>query len=1303
LGDNSSRITSIESGAHTFTGIKTFEGDVILESNLRINGDLLVANTVHMIVSDPIMELGANNINTGDLGIIMTRHGETGNVAIVYDESQDVLNVGYTLSNAYGNTITMDTANSLTLQVNGALNVGSNIVIDDTASNVIEVSGNVKTDSLFLGNFEVVASHGLSHVTAVSAATNDTVYLNNPTTGLVVVSNVSVGENLDVTSNLTVSGNTVVSQELSVSGNTALSSNLTVSGNTALSSNLFVTGNVGIGTTEPTESLDIVGNLNLQKVSNTASIKLNSNIVMELPKHDRPLTRYPEIALTANTDRGYAVNRSSIFSGDWEGYKAFNRQRGTNLEWISNPAYTSGVYGGSQKITDVNGTDYDGEWITLQLPKAIRLEKFSLVDRDGADFTRRLPMDGTLLGSNDGTRWEVIHAWTGRTFITDIDNWFHVNSTKYYKHFGLVAEALKNDSGSTSWDMGEIKYYGTEEGDASVDVVHRSIPNKPGTQQNIVLWDPNDPASFSLADSSNVYDLSGTGNTGIFGPANNAAKPTLYSSPEGWNAWSFSGNNDCTIETEYGSAVGVTGIHSLSLWFWRDPVNNIGAQRTLASIDSDLTGAQDQTPHFTVDASGKIGYKFWSNDLTGQIETPKGQWVHVAFTYDGGTLKESRKIYINTVLDDLGTGTVNALNLPANSRFILGGYQDRTQCWDGYIAGVRLYSKVLSREQVLELFDEGAERFGIREDLVSVHKGNLGIGLRDPEQRLVVAGSLQEFPPGAMTSEYTHFTGHGIFKAISSGGEIASTEPLDAFNKDWSSSSYWYSRDNTYGTSATNVTGGRNAYTGSNSLGGYSGEWLGLMFPCGFVCKSVEIAARNGEIISAPHDIVVLGATNPFDETEWETIGTFYGKSSNDFWVDGGVGMPFPINYDKPVYGIALVFTAGNYHYAVTVSEIQFFGVPQMNVTDGRQLNVGQVMTSSVGIGKVPEAQLDVRGSGILTKGYIGGPYNGGTGRTSDLVIKQSGDVNDSAKTSGVRMFRAANDTNSWHFGVNSGTNFEFFYNNASMAYLGRTNVSVLDFTGQHRSFVDGVPHANYDNLEGLIVSANKNKYYDINEDITRGANAIQISQSLPLVSLSTKEKDKACFGVISGSEDPESREYAQGSFVSVTQKQKGDQRTFINSLGEGAMWVVNTAGPLESGDYITTSNIAGYGQRQESEFLANYTVAKITMDCDFNPPDIPVQQILRSNVVETYYTAIVDEIEQEVDLEHPDAVERTRVTDKLINVLDEHGQLQWEDDPSGVTEKAYKIRYLDTSGQQTDEANAVHIAAFVGCTYHCG
>ena len=448
------------------------------------------------------------------------------------------------------------------------------------------------------------------------------------------------------------------------------------------------------------------------------------------------------------------------------------------------------------------------------------------------------------------------------------------------------------------------------------------------------------------------------------------------------------------------------------------------------------------------------------------------------------------------------------------------------------------------------------------------------------------------------------------------------------------------------------------------------------------------------------------------------------------------------------------------------------------------------------------------------------------------------------------------------------------------------TNVANIDFTGQHRNFIHGVPYTEYDSLEGLIVSANKNKYYDINEDITTGANAIQISQSLPLVSLSSKEKDKACFGVISGSEDPESREYAQGSFVSVVQKQKGDRRAFINSVGEGAMWVVNTNGSLESGDYITTSNVAGYGQRQDDDILHNYTVAKITMDCDFEPVTQPIQIIKKeltnvnywvkttySNVSldeysnlaeenrttedETYYTkdvertftykptvtVTVDDAWDDVsifpsdvtyaewsnleanvqntytltytqndyetmryqkttvsnvtaedawdavhiepptvtyaeysnleanvqntytltytksittttspayysnltpeeqntytvvytktvtenadaDTEGADAHVRTiykkiereetkeerddeewvlDVRQELVNVLDEHGQLQWEDDPSGATEKAYKIRYLDAAGQQTDEASHVYTAAFVGVTYHCG
>ena len=294
----------------------------------------------------------------------------------------------------------------------------------------------------------------------------------------------------------------------------------------------------------------------------------------------------------------------------------------------------------------------------------------------------------------------------------------------------------------------------------------------------------------------------------------------------------------------------------------------------------------------------------------------------------------------------------------------------------------------------------------------------------------------------------------------------------------------------------------------------------------------------------------------------------------------------------------------------------------------------------------------------------------GETDPSTDIHVKQDGTANHNGDgKSGIRFERGDN-TNYWNMGVDSSTNFNFMYNNSSKAYLGRSDVGILSFTGQHRNIIRGITPEGINELQGLIVSANTNKYIKINNGVETGSNAITINESIPVVSLSNVVTDKTCFGVISASEDPEERSDAYGNFVTPFEKEKGDTRVFINSVGEGAIWVVNTNGSLESGDYITTSTVKGYGQKQDSEFLANYTVAKITMDCDFDPATQPVQVIKKGEDGE--------------------------------NVLDEHGQIQWEDHPT-ETEKAYKIRYLDADGVETDEANAVHKAAFVGCTYHCG
>ena len=289
------------------------------------------------------------------------------------------------------------------------------------------------------------------------------------------------------------------------------------------------------------------------------------------------------------------------------------------------------------------------------------------------------------------------------------------------------------------------------------------------------------------------------------------------------------------------------------------------------------------------------------------------------------------------------------------------------------------------------------------------------------------------------------------------------------------------------------------------------------------------------------------------------------------------------------------------------------------------------------------------------------------------------------------RIFRFENDT-AGASGMQSGTPY-----------------GIISFTGQHVSPVIDITPTNVSNYAGLIVSSNQNDYLSINTTVPlRGAKNINVNEAIPVVKISTKAQDKACFGVISWGEDPneERREQKAGHLVNEWNKEKGDNRVYINSIGEGGVWVVNTNGNLEAGDYITTSNVSGYGMKQTSEFLANYTVAKITMDCNFNPGQVPVKQIKKVSATNTYYVRSTDndtctETFYNTLDDETKALYTQDVRTEMVNDLDSNGVFQWED--TSETELAYTIRYLDANGIETTQENAVHIAAFVGCTYHCG
>jgi hypothetical protein len=151
-------------------------------------------------------------------------------------------------------------------------------------------------------------------------------------------------------------------------------------------------------------------------------------------------------------------------------------------------------------------------------------------------------------------------------------------------------------------------------------------------------------------------------------------------------------------------------------------------------------------------------------------------------------------------------------------------------------------------------------------------------------------------------------------------------------------------------------------------------------------------------------------------------------------------------------------------------------------------------------------------------------------------------------------------------------------------------------FTGFHRCFTNDElfdnenPQDFKDNYVGRIVVstgriATDLKSIDNDEwEIKYDKEGITIEDALPMIELSRTKKDKRVFGVMGSSKRNNSR----------------TERLIINSVGEGGIFVCNSNGNIENGDYITSSDHLGYGEKQDDDILHNYTVAKATMDCNF-------------------------------------------------------------------------------------------------------
>jgi hypothetical protein len=301
-------------------------------------------------------------------------------------------------------------------------------------------------------------------------------------------------------------------------------------------------------------------------------------------------------------------------------------------------------------------------------------------------------------------------------------------------------------------------------------------------------------------------------------------------------------------------------------------------------------------------------------------------------------------------------------------------------------------------------------------------------------------------------------------------------------------------------------------------------------------------------------------------------------------------------------------------------------------------------------------------------------------------------------------------------------------------------NIDFIDYTGQHRA-VSKNKNLYDTKYVGYIISST-GLFKDLNSKYKNQNRNTNINSALPYVDLSNKVQDKACFGVLSDSEEDNKRTYhSAGVFKSSYKMNKGDKRIIINSLGEGAIWVSNYNGNIENGDYLTSSDIPGIAMRQNSEFLANYTVAKATCSVDFNNiQSYPLEKVKQEYI----YTSNIKVEESNIEIIEPlsnlayysNADENSNVvitsnyeffsnviktetinvsnliiTSNLENCLDSNGDLiyeiQYDENSNIIYESEYEIKYIKLDGTIIDydqyDSNVDFIMAFIGCTYHCG
>ena len=511
-------------------------------------------------------------------------------------------------------------------------------------------------------------------------------------------------------------------------------------------SNLHVVGDALI--TGNVADLNVVSNVNMLHTSNTASIKLNSNVVVEFPR-SKKFMKFPRVALTsaAGTSSGYqgfyVTESSNSANTDRHSWKAF--------DMTFDNTSSDNAWANDQTTTTYSGSDYayngsvnlgtgavNGEWIKLQLPHKIKLEYMKIWVKDN-DPTR-IPEDWKLYGSDDNSNWTELFSKIGQEAINE--SLYNVNATSMYNYLAVVVTKISGQN--NYFRIVELEYFGTPEYDPEahgVDVVIKSVPNVPNTDWLDVYYDGQDYTQTSdFAGAGGVDNKTGVSTYDATPSAGGVGFDSTY------KAFTFNKTDNQYLSTS--TPMSGNYVHSFSLWFKPNSLT-AGSGDALFYVGG-VSGSSNYKCELFIE-SDRINYTFGGNNFQARDDNAptivNGEWYHITVTYNGLGGQNGREIYLNNVkLVATHSGSTGVLAISTNNLDI-GRYTPdgsaTTSAFDGSIANFRLFNRVLTPDEIYQLYAYQKEYFGHGDLSMTLKAGRLGIGTSEPKAALDVRGTFQ--------------------------------------------------------------------------------------------------------------------------------------------------------------------------------------------------------------------------------------------------------------------------------------------------------------------------------------------------------------------------------------------------------------------------------------------------------------------------------------------------------------------------------------------------------------------------------